>query len=108
MAETTLGAVSVAEATAAWYRLDLRYRHNPGNARIAGARAASEWTMRRSPVSPITRRRVDPDGDALQWEGHHADEVIMGLRPGDPQFADGVMSWMFWWIGLEPLPAWLR
>ena len=41
-------------------------------------------------------------------EGPYADMVVKGLRPGDRDFAAGVAAWMFWFIGLEPLPSWLR
>ncbi len=61
-----------------------------------------------APVSPITNLRTAPAGEVLDWEGHEANSVILGLREGDKDFALGVMAWMFWWTGLEALPAWVR
>ncbi len=97
-----------AEVEAAWAAIDQLYQADPTHPRAAGARAAAEWTLGHSSVSPITNVRQAPAGELLDWEGHTANMVVMGLREGDADFALGVMTWMFWWTGLEPLPAWVR
>jgi hypothetical protein len=34
--------------------------------------------------------------------------VMMGVKAGDHNFATGASQWLFWYIGLENLPPWLR
>lgn len=97
-----------ADVQAAWDVVEHLYLHNPGVPKVAGARAAAEWTTGRAAMSPISNIREAPTGDRLGWEGHQAGMVAMGFEPGDRAFATGVMEWMFWWTGLEPLPAWIR
>ena len=97
-----------AEVGRAWAVLDDLYAELPHNPLVAGARAAAEWTTGRIGTSPITSIVQPPTGDALAMEGPFADMVAMGLRPGDREFAAGVTAWMFWFVGLEPLPRWLR
>ena len=99
---------SDAEVARAWDALDQLYAQLPEDPRVAGARAAAEWTTGRIATSPITAIAQPPTGDALAMEGPFADMVVMGLRPGDREFAAGVTAWMFWFVGLEPLPRWLR
>ncbi len=99
---------SEAEIVPAWNALDELYAQMPDNARVAGARAAAEWTTGRAGASPITNVREPAVEPRLGWEGHEANMVVLGIKPGDRTYAEGVMAWMFWWIGLEPLPRWLR
>ena len=34
--------------------------------------------------------------------------IATGQEPGDRKFAAGATAWLFWFVGLEPLPRWLR
>lgn len=99
---------TVDEVQAAWSAVERLYLHDATVPHVAGARAAAEWTTGRAAMSPISNVREPAAGERLHMEGHEAGMVAMGISPGDRGFAAGVMAWMFWWIGLEPLPAWLR
>jgi hypothetical protein len=99
---------SATEVQVAWDAVERLYLRDPTVPSVAGARAAAEWTTGRAAMSPISNVREDPAGERLHMEGHEAGMVAMGVEPGDRAFAAGVMAWMFWWIGLEPLPAWIR
>jgi hypothetical protein len=48
------------------------------------------------------------EGDVLQREPQVATMVMLGVKPGDFDFANGASQWLFWFIGLENLPAWVR
>jgi hypothetical protein len=96
------------EVAAAWNALDELYAEIPDNPRVAGARAAAEWTTGRIGTSPITNVREPAVEPRVGWEGHEANMVVLGIKAGDPRYAAGVMAWMFWWTGVQPLPRWLR
>lgn len=104
----TAATTAPVDAATAWDRLDTLYREQPGNAWIAGCRAAAEWTTGRAGISPITLERTTPEGQPLRWEGHVANMVIMGMRRGDSKFASGAAAWLLWWTGVQPMPATLR
>ena len=57
-----------AEVARAWTVLDELYAELPHNPRVAGARAAAEWTTGRIATSPIRNTAQAPEGDALVWE----------------------------------------
>ena len=97
-----------ADIADAWGTLDRLYAELPHNALVAGARAAAEWTTGRSTTSPITDATDPPGRSALIWEAAAAERIALGRQPGDRKFADGVTVWLYWVIGLEPLPRWLR
>jgi hypothetical protein len=97
-----------AEVARAWTVLDELYAELPHNPRVAGARAAAEWTTGRIATAPITNTAQAPEGDAPVLEGVSASLVAAGRQPGDPAFAAGVIDWLDWFVGLEPLPRWLR
>jgi hypothetical protein len=97
-----------AEVARAWTVLDELYAELPHNPRVAGARAAAEWTTGRITTAPITNTMQPPEGDAPVLEGVAASVVAAGRQPGDRVFAAGVMAWLDWFVGLEPLPRWLR
>jgi hypothetical protein len=96
------------EVDAAWEALDRLYLQDATVPHVAGARAAAEWTTGRTAMSPITNVHEPPVGLRVRGEGHAAGMVALGRHPGDRGFATGAMGWMFWWVGLEPLPAWIR
>jgi hypothetical protein len=97
-----------AEVAAAWMAIDELYAQMPKNPRVAGARAAAEWTTGRIGTSPIMNVREPAVEPRAGWEGHEANMVVLGINQGDWSYAAGMMAWMFWWIGVEPLPRWLR
>ena len=97
-----------AEVAQAWAVLDGLYAELPHNARVAGARAAAEWTTGRMSTSPITNTVRAPEGDAPVLEGVAASLVALGRQPGNREFAAGVTAWLDWIVGLQPLPRWLR
>src|SRR3954467_7056769 len=96
------------EVARAWAVLDEVYGELPHNPRVAGARAAAEWTTGRTSTSPITNTLRAPEGDAPVLESVSASLVALGRQPGDREFAAGVTAWLDWFLGLEPLPRWLR
>ena len=97
-----------AEVARAWAVLDELYAELPHNPLVAGAHAAAEWTTGRTATSPIKNTAQAPEDDALVWEAAAAEMIALGRDPGDRKFADGVTAWMYWFVGLEPLPRWLR
>jgi hypothetical protein len=97
-----------AEVARAWRVLDELYAELPHNPLVAGARAAAEWTTGRTATPPITDTTEPPVGSALVWEAAAAEMIALGQEPGDRKFADGVTAWMYWFVGLERLPRWLR
>jgi hypothetical protein len=97
-----------AEVARAWAVLDELYAELPHNPLVAGAHAAAEWTTGRIGTSPITNVREPAVEPRVGWEGHEANMVVLGIKAGDRRYAAGVMAWMFWWTGVQPLPRWLR
>lgn len=93
---------------AAYAKLDGLYRQHPDSPRIAGARAAAEWTTGRGSVSPITNVREPAVEPRLGWEVHEASMVEMGIKEGNYLYAAGAGGWLAWVTGFEPLPALLR
>lgn len=96
-----------ADVARAWDTLDRLYAELPHNPLVAGARAAAQWTTGRSPTPPITDTTEPAIGDTLVWEAAAAQVIALG-QGLDRKFAEGVMAWLWWVIGLEPLPRWLR
>jgi hypothetical protein len=108
-----LGSAQIRDA---WTILDGHYRAYPDDPQVAGARAAAEWAMGLSPVTPVTNKRTTPDRNTCRWESHTAAmrEAGIGLEPTDGptdvfrrSYARGASAWLFWWTGLEGLPGWL-
>jgi hypothetical protein len=106
-----------AQIKRAWETLDGLYQADPWDARLQGARAAAEWSMGLSPITPVTNERKTPDRDTCRWESHRAAMREMGIGATDVDgqsvahrkaYARGASGWLFWWTGLEPLPPWLR
>ena len=52
--------------------------------------------------------RNHPAEDSIAAEGDSASMVVLGLEPGNAQYARGVQAWILWWRGVEALPSWLR
>jgi hypothetical protein len=96
------------DVQAAWEHLDSLYRANSLNPKVAGARSAAEWTLGLTRMSPVTNLATPAEGHHLQMEPHEAALVNMGVMPGDRDYASGAAQWLFWFIGQEKLPAWLR
>lgn len=105
-----------AQIRRAWMVLDEAYQADPWVARYQGARAAAEWTLGITDVSPITNERKTPDMMTCRWEGARAAmrergvgaDQIRGISEAHrKEYARGVLGWMFWWTGLETLPGWL-
>jgi hypothetical protein len=99
---------ALGDVQAVWEHLDRLYRSKPLNPRVAGARSAAEWTLGLTRMSPITNVATPAEGALLQMEPHEAAMVMMGVKAGDHNFATGASQWLFWYIGLENLPPWLR
>lgn len=106
------------ERALAWAVLDDLYRQDQADPRVAGARAAAEWTEGHSIVAPVTNRRQPPTLAAVRWESHAAAmrELDIGVGQGVTtiavrtfrrRYARGASEWLFWWTGLEGLPSWL-
>jgi hypothetical protein len=93
---------------AVWELLGRVYRIAPDDAKVAGARAAAEWTLDLTRTSPVSGQITAAAGEALRMEPHIAAMVELGIRPGDPMYARGASQWLFWWNGVEDLPPWLR
>ena len=93
------------------------------------ARAWTCWTSStpscrttRASLAPAPPRSGRPAGSHLTDPEHRAGSARRrprlgggrrrhgrhGQRPGDRDFAAGVAAWLFWFVGLEPLPRWLR
>jgi hypothetical protein len=97
------------EVGRAWRALTGLYLVHPTDPVIAGARAAAEWTCGSTEsVTPITGVRTAATLSRAGEESHRSAMVELGILPGSRDFARGVSAWMFWWIGLQPLPPWLR
>jgi hypothetical protein len=99
---------ALGDVQAAWEHLDSLYRSNPLNPKVVGARSAAEWTLGLTRMSPITNVVTPAEGDLLQMEPQEATMVMIGVKPGDFDFADGASQWLCWYIGWERLPPRLR
>lgn len=105
-----------AQIRRAWLNLAEAYDADPWDARYQGARAAAEWSMGLTDVSPITNERKTADRVTCQWESHRAAMRQTGIGVSSMEgvsvahrqaYAEGAAGWLFWWTGLEGLPGWL-
>src|SRR5205823_6131289 len=75
---------------------------------VAATPATGRAAIARAAKTPITNTAQAAEGDAPVLEGVVASLVVVGREPGDRAFAAGVMAWLDWIVGLQPLPRWLR
>lgn len=85
-------------------RLDVLSRTDPI---IQGAWAATEWLVGDTTCSPATGRDLDVTGHLLA-EAHHAAMISGGFLSGNREYGLGAEAILFWALGTQPLPWWLR
>ena len=75
-------------------------------ARVAGARAAAEWTTGRIvDVADHEHRAGLRRATRPCWRACAASLVALGRQPGDREFAAGVTAWLYWFVGLRAAAA---